>query len=86
MFECKSWHKKTETKNVKVAKIWWNLSKPVTNTPPDLILVIFFRSIILSLFAGEKYILRKRFSEGMGNLVLFLGNDKNLGESFVWGH
>ena len=37
-------------------------------------------------FAGEKYILRKRFSEGMGNLVLFLGNDKNLGESFVWGH
>ena len=86
MLEAKLWHSKTETNNVKVAKMV-NFIKTCDQYPRRFNFVNFCYSIILpSLSAGEKYIFRKCCSGGMSNFLLPGGNYKNLGESFGWGH
>ena len=83
MLEAKLWHSKTETNNVKVAKMV-NFIKTCDQYPRRFNFVNFCYSIILpSLSAGEKYIFRKCCSGGMSNFLLPGGNYKNLGESWL---
>ena len=85
MLKAKLLHSKTYIiKNVKVAKMW-NLSKLVTDT-----FVNFgnsFNSTILSpLSPQEKISSKKDVRKEWVITVCLEDNDKNLGESFAWGH
>ena len=64
---------------------WWNLSKLVTDT-----FVNFgnsFNSIILfPLSPQEKISSKSAVQDEWAILVCLEDNDKNLGESFAWGH
>ena len=69
MFESKLWHNRTETKNVKVAKMA-EFIKACDQYSPRFIWSFF---------------LLHCYSEEIDNFLLFEGNDKILGDSFTWG-
>ena len=69
MYQSKLWQNKTETRNVKVAKMV-EFIKTCDQYSPRFIWLFF----PLHCYSGE-----------MGNFLLSGGNDKNLGESFTWG-
>ena len=89
MLESKSWHSKTETKMWKVQR-WWYLSKLVTNTLTNFLLIIFLLSQsfhILSPLSAAGNIFSRNTAWGNWVMSFCLEiDDKNLGESFTWGH
>ena len=72
MLEAKLWHNKTETKNVKVAKMM-EFIKTCDQYPRRFHFGHFFNSIITPLSAGEKIDLLKTLFGGMGNFLLLEG-------------
>ena len=78
MLESKLWHNKTETKNVKVAKMK-EFIKTCDQYPRKLIVSYFFSFIILPLFSWEE----KRFSENAVRVKWVISFC--LGEIFAWG-
>ena len=79
MLEAKLWRNKTETNNVKVAKMV-EFIKICDQYPRRFNFGNFLNVIILFPHsAGEKKIFRKRCLEGMGNSFCLGGNGKNLG-------
>ena len=82
MLETKLWHNKTETENVKVAKMT-EFIKTCDQYPRRLNFGDFFNSIILPpTFIWGKTDLQKTLFWVISSCLG--GNDKNQGESFSW--